>query len=284
MHFTNSVYFREEKVLSNLFGQFPSLSFINDELNEIAGFLRFDRRFDDLTGIPVINTLRSKECSGLGTFALPAVFLSPQRRSDSFLIEREFQINDNDFPERELRRFRYRKLPRLGDYDYEKNLITLYVPNIEKEVSSVDELKSYLSMVVAHELFHAYQYYVSPEKSKQYGKLVHRDGTVDKIVQVMEATADFFAFLWLTERMTYHMNGYDEEVRNKRFWAWQKNDIDLWPYAGAKYCVRDYRDSMITDTRDLIGLDSKARRFREVLIGFIDNNVSIDQLVDMLTA
>ena len=46
MYFTNSVYFKEESVLSGLLGQFPSRSFIIDELNEIAGFLRFDQRFD----------------------------------------------------------------------------------------------------------------------------------------------------------------------------------------------------------------------------------------------
>ena len=93
---------------------------------------------------------------------------------DTFLVERENRHREDINPDHEVRRVPVRREKRLGEYSHTKNRITLYIPNIESEGMTVEELKVYLSMVLSHELFHAFQHYVAPEKSKQYKKNAFR--------------------------------------------------------------------------------------------------------------
>ena len=150
--------------------------------------------------------------------------------------------------------------PCLGDYSYQKHLISLYPKNFlidKNEIQGVpkdpralgflytrkqspEEVEAILSKVLAHEIFHAFQYYLHPQKCSNY-KFPKR---VTETEIMMESTADFFSFLWLTEKP-----GNLEEIRERNaMWdSWQKYSEKDWPYNGAKYFVRDADARMIDD-------------------------------------
>ena len=267
------VYFREEKVFDGLLGDFPSLDFIRNELSNIAWFVSdwFNNTDDRIDAAERRITVEE--------FPLPAVFLSNEEPLVQFydLENPEDKYSTNKRKARMVDK-------RLGEYDYKKHLITLYVPNIEFGTNyDVDTLKARISMVLAHEFFHACQHFISPQKAARYKMAANHKGDCkpNDTCRVMEATADFFAYIWLKEQ-----NGIlrkQDEERTARVDRWIQHDFDYWPYAGAKYFLLNYRGEVITRKYEYD--DSKSKeKFMWVLNGFAEEKTKIREVLKRILA
>ncbi len=258
---SEAVYYREESVFKGLFGRFNSITFIKFEIERIARFLpqcvKAYRWMDD-DGYP----------TSFDEYPLPAIFLSDESPVDWYLAE---ECHDKPCM----------KVARLGDYYFDKHLITLYVPNIEGSLNddnNIYELKTTLSIILAHELFHSFQYFISPKKASRY-RYVDKKGKCNAACKIMEATADFFAFIWLTEGMYSDGTGEFARLREERFQSWLRNSFDFWPYAGAKYFVQDgygQKTSVLAGFHEGCSLE----KFQLIMKGFAKPGVPLKTLIE----
>lgn len=122
-----------------------------------------------------------------------------------------------------------------GRYIADLNLIVLYYDSIRKSESRYGNSRfSLFSMVLAHEMFHAYHCSVIGEDRFTYtGGRTRRQKTQNK--QLTEALADYYAVHYLIT--LYNRNGQSDVLHEAehRYTAWKKNLFWSWPYSRALY-------------------------------------------------
>lgn len=139
----------------------------------------------------------------------------------------------------------------LGEYIKERHQIIIYYRAIKESIWKYEDISldfyAKVSMVLAHEYFHAMHYAVAPGHTL-WNNSAYRNVKGYQKREIREALADFFSVLWCYEKAKDFKNTAYMNVANERFDSWKKQLYSAWPYAKAMYLMRDHLNMRLPDS------------------------------------
>lgn len=122
-----------------------------------------------------------------------------------------------------------------GEYIAKLNLIVLYCDTIRNDADlSGQDADSLFTMVLAHEMFHAFHCQTVGEN-----RFCSTGGRTRKLktqnTQLTESLADYYAVYYLITLCNRNNQRCFFEVADRRYTAWKKNLFWSWPYSRALY-------------------------------------------------
>ena len=97
----------------------------------------------------------------------------------------------------------------------------------------VELYAAYLSMVLAHELFHAFHYEIWSDENKLNNKRWLSKRNIQETKEVKEGLADFYSVCWSLDKNGMNSCHAREIVAESRYQGWKTHRYSKWPYASA---------------------------------------------------